>query len=227
MLIIKWVFIKCMTTLHKNPTFEFEEQYWRAGILHIAGIDEVGMGALAGPVVAGAVIFKSPVDIPLLRDSKLLSPKQRREVGEEIRAHALSFATGEASVTEIDTLNIRKASHMAMRRAIDALSLSPDVILLDGTPAQIHESIPTTNIIKGDRLCCSIAAASIIAKLYRDEFMLRLDSEFPLYGFASHKGYGAPTHLEALKVHGPSPWHRRSYAPVAAVLKVGNEEIRS
>lgn len=208
-----------MTTLHKNPTFEFEAQYWQAGILHIAGIDEVGMGALAGPVVAGAVIFKAPVDIPLLRDSKLLSPKQRLEAGKEIRAQALSFAVGEASVEEIDAINIRQASHLAMRRAIESLSLPPDVILLDGRPAQIHDSIPTTNIIKGDRLCCSIAAASIIAKLYRDELMERLDLEFPLYGFASHKGYGAPTHLEALRTHGPSPWHRRSYAPVAAAVR--------
>ncbi len=203
----------------KKPTFEFEEQYWQTGILHVAGIDEVGMGALAGPVVAGAVIFKEAVDIPLLRDSKLLSPKQRLEAGKEIQAQALAFAIGEASVEEIDTINIRKASHLAMRRAIEALSLPPDVILLDGTPAQIHETIPTTNIIKGDRLCCSIAAASIMAKLYRDELMEKLDSEFPLYGFGSHKGYGAPIHLEALKVHGPSPWHRRSYAPVAAAMR--------
>lgn len=202
----------------KNPTFDFEKQYWREGILAVAGIDEVGMGALAGPVVAGAVIFTSSVDIPLLRDSKLLSPKQRREAGKEIRAQALSFAIGEASVEEIDTINIRKASHLAMRRAIESLSLPPDVILLDGTPAQIHDSIPTTNIIKGDRLCCSIAAASIIAKLYRDELMEKLDLEFPLYGFRSHKGYGSPGHLDALKTYGPSPWHRRSYAPVAAAI---------
>lgn len=208
-----------MGLLAKKPTFEIEHHYWHEGIMALAGIDEVGMGALAGPVVAGAVIFTEEVDISLLRDSKLLSPKQRAEVVQEIYSKAAAWAIGEASVGEITTLNIRKASHLAMRRAAEKLAITPDLLLIDGLPAHIHPSIPSTNLVKGDRICCSIAAASIIAKVHRDHIMEELHQSFPMYGFDGHKGYGSAQHMEALQMHGVSPHHRASYAPVAALLK--------
>ncbi len=204
--------------MKQNPTFDFEEAYWNQGILSVAGIDEVGMGALAGPVVAAAVIFTKKVTIKNLRDSKKLSASQREEVAKEIQSQAVAFAIGEASVEEINELNIRRASHVAMRRALESLSQPADLVLLDGLPAKIHDTIPTHNIIKGDQLCCSIAAASIIAKVYRDALMMKLDEEFPAYGFAGHKGYGSPAHLAALHEHGATIFHRAAYAPVAAAI---------
>ncbi|MBI1833289.1 MAG: ribonuclease HII [Candidatus Andersenbacteria bacterium] len=204
------------------PTFTFEEQYWQQGISLVAGIDEVGMGALAGPVVAAAVIFENAkaVDVtsPTIRDSKTLSLKQRSTAATFIQNRAVSWAIGEASVEEIGNLNIRGAAHLAMRRAVDTLTQIPQLLLIDGTPAQPHPHIPASNIIDGDALSFSIAAASILAKVYRDNLMVKLDKEFPVYGFAGHKGYGSKFHLEALKTHGVSPYHRLSYAPIQALL---------
>ena len=353
----------------QQPTWEYEEQYWGAGIGLIAGVDEVGMGALAGPVCAAAVIFppdkggqgglqlpylpydlslpakardnrKNPTEpekriwhkalrnkllgykflrqkpiknfiidfycaelmlaieidgdthdegntydanrtkeleslgvfvvrysntevmkntegivtdlkskiqdrlatlhplptpsVPLIRgkinvdqggelirDSKMLSPKQREKSEVWIKANALAWAIGEATVEEINHINIRQASHLAMRRALTALGSIPDLVLVDGNPVQLHEQIPTTNVIKGDQLCYSIAAASILAKVHRDALMVELDAQFPVYGFASHKGYGSPTHLAALKTDGATIHHRRAYAPVAAAIHNG------
>ncbi|MEX0649669.1 MAG: ribonuclease HII [Candidatus Andersenbacteria bacterium] len=205
-----------------NPTFQYEEQYWNQHITAVAGVDEAGMGALAGPVVAAAVIFKptawSQNTTSLVRDSKTLSAKRRENLISLIHYTASAWAVGEATVEEIDRLNIRAASHLAMRRAIDTLSNTPDLLLIDGTPATPHPAIPATNIIDGDALSISIAAASILAKVHRDRLMQKLDEEFPQYGFAGHKGYGVKTHMDALRSFGASPHHRRTYAPVAAVL---------
>jgi ribonuclease HII len=201
------------------PSFEHEEQYWNQGITMIAGIDEVGMGCLAGPVVAAAVIWRPDTEIAaVIRDSKQLSEKQRANAEVFIKEHAIVWAVGEASVAEIKGLNIRKASHVAMHRAVAGLKIQPEILLIDGNPAQPHPAIPAVNIIKGDQLSFSIAAASILAKVHRDRFMQQLDTHFPAYGFAGHKGYGAPLHLAALKEHGPTVHHRASYAPVAALL---------
>lgn len=211
----------------KIPTFEYEQQYWSQGVLHVAGIDEAGMGALAGPVVAGAVIFlensilkflelveKTPV-----RDSKLLSAKQREQAAEMIKKRCFCWAIGTASVAEIDALNIRAASHIAMQRAITALQTTPDILIIDGRPADISHPIPAYNIIKGDQLSYSIAAASILAKVMRDALMRDIDTQFPQYGFASHKGYGAQQHMDALRAHGITEHHRKTYAPVARLTQ--------
>lgn len=206
-----------------TPTFDYEQQYWSQGISHIAGIDEAGMGALAGPVIAAAVIFSEDsmlrfielVEKTPVRDSKLLSAKQREKAAESIKKNAQAWAIGSASVEEIDSLNIRAASHLAMQRAIAALNTVPDILMIDGTPAQISQIIPTINIVKGDQLSYSIAAASILAKVARDTIMVELDTQFPQYGFASHKGYGAKIHMDALVTHGATAHHRKSYAPIA------------
>lgn len=210
-----------------TPTFSIEQEYWSNSIRHIAGLDEAGMGALAGPVVAGAVIFSSKnidelekeiVHTPI-RDSKLLSVKQREKAVDFIKAHAAFWAIGTASVEEIDTHNIRKASHMAMRRAIDSLGTLPDMLMVDGTSASIHPAIYSLSFIKGDQLSYSIAAASILAKVARDTLMQELHSALPMYGFDSHKGYGAKKHMDALAIHGITEHHRTSYAPIAKLTK--------
>jgi len=206
------------------PTLNFELELHAQGISLVAGIDEVGMGALAGPVVAAAVILCPPDQIELqdwhkdLRDSKQLSSKRREKVAANIQAHAYAWAIARASVNEITTHNIRAASHLAMRRAAEQLSYPPQLLLIDGTPAQPHPAIPAHNIIKGDSLSLSIAAASILAKVHRDYIMTELDLQYPVYKFASNKGYGAAVHLDALKEIGACPYHRPTYAPVAKAL---------
>ncbi len=209
-----------------TPTFSIEQQYWSQDVNMIAGVDEAGMGALAGPVVAAAVIFSQERTAALeeatqkipIRDSKLLSAKQREKAAILIRETAFSWAIGQASVEEIDEINIRNASHLAMRRAIENLTNTPDMLLIDGTSAAVHPSIFSLSLIKGDQLSYSIAAASILAKVTRDALMAEADKLYPAYGFASHKGYGAAIHMQALKTHGATPLHRKSYAPVAQVL---------
>jgi ribonuclease HII len=202
----------------QNATFSFEQSYWDEGILAVCGIDEVGMGALAGPVVAGAVIFAAGTDISGLRDSKKLSARQREKLVNTICEQATAYAIGEASVAEIFRLNIRRASHLAMRRAVEGLATRPELLLIDGNPVQIHKAIPAVNIIKGDSLCNSIAAASIIAKVHRDRIMTALHEEFPLYDLAGNKGYGSASHMAALRAYGATIHHRAAYGPVAAVL---------
>lgn len=339
---------------YRLPTWKYERQYHAAGIALIAGIDEVGVGALAGPVVAGAVVFPpdkggigglghlpyyagltararelrqnsteaegvlwyralrarrlggykfmrqkplldyivdfwcaelmlaieidgdtharqavydtararrlagldilvvrytnwdvlnnlegvyqdllkrvqerrrtlpiSPLSgrgTTLLRDSKQLSAKQRERAAAWIKRQALAWAVGEATVAEISTLNILRASHLAMRRAVGALGVVPELLLIDGRQARPHEHVPAVSLIDGDQLCCTIAAASIVAKVHRDALMTALDVQYPGYGFAAHKGYGSAAHLAALRERGPSPIHRPTYAPVRAVL---------
>ena len=205
----------------QKPTFELEQQYWTNEVRPVAGIDEAGMGALAGPVVAAAVVWKQEAvrdDSPPIRDSKTLSAQQRERAAEWVKENTETWAIAEASVEEITQFNIRQAAHLAMRRAIAQLNPAPALLLIDGNPAEPHPSIPATNIVKGDSISLSIAAASILAKVHRDELMVQLDEQFPAYGLAQHKGYGSAQHLAALQEHGASPYHRTTYAPVAKVL---------
>lgn len=197
------------------PTYEFE-----AGLSGlVAGVDEVGRGPLAGPVVAAAVIL-DPENIPAgLADSKTLTERRREALAPIIRQCA-SVGVGEASVTEIDALNILQASLLAMRRAVAALPRAPAVCLVDGNQDP-GLSCETELIVKGDRRSLSIAAASIIAKTVRDEQMRALDEHHPAFGWRSNKGYGSAAHLAALKQYGPTQHHRRSFAPVAAALGAG------
>lgn len=180
----------------------------------IAGIDEAGRGPLAGPVIAAAVILNPEKPIPGLTDSKLLTEKQREKLFSIIQEQALAFAIGRADVEEIDRINILQATFLAMRRAVDALSIKPQRALVDGNqdPQLFCE---TKLIIQGDRIEPAISAASILAKVSRDREMMLIDQQFPQYGFAKHKGYGTKYHLAALEKYGPCYLHRRSYAPVA------------
>ncbi len=178
------------------------------------GVDEAGRGPLAGPVVAAAVILDPADPIDGLDDSKKLSAKRRAALAVEIRARALAWAVAEASVEEIDRINILQASLLAMRRAVDGLALRPERALIDGNKCP-RLDCPAQAIVGGDGKVASIAAASILAKTVRDAGMLSLHAVYPLYGFDRHMGYPTAFHLQALRAHGPSPVHRRSYAPVA------------
>ena len=179
----------------------------------VAGIDEAGRGPLAGPVVAAAVILDPKRRIRGLRDSKVMTPEAREEVAVQIRAKALAWAVASSDVAEIDTLNILRATLLAMRRAFDALSLLPVEVLIDGDrcPELPCRAYP---IVKGDRDVAVISAASIIAKTARDAMLVALHAQFPAYGFDENKGYGTPEHLAALNRHGPCAAHRRSFGPV-------------
>ncbi len=184
----------------------------------IAGIDEAGMGAWAGPVVAGAVILRPDIPLPGVNDSKKLTPARREKLYTLITKGALAWGAGIASVADITTLNIRGAAHLAMYRAVNNLSIQPALLLVDGNEAQPHPHIPAVCLVKGDSLSLSIAAASIIAKVTRDRIMIALGEKHPEYGFESHKGYGAPSHITALERYGVTPHHRPTYAPIAKLL---------
>lgn len=184
------------------------------GVLLVAGVDEAGRGPLAGPVMAAAVILNPNHKIAGLGDSKALSAKQRDALFPIIQEQALAWAVGRAEVEEIDNINILQATLLAMKRAVDALTQVPGLVLIDGTHAPIL-SCRVQTIIKGDSSEPAISAASILAKVTRDREMEILDKQFPQYGFAKHKGYGTRAHLEAIEQHGISVVHRRSYAPVA------------
>ncbi|MBU3665952.1 MAG: ribonuclease HII [Chthoniobacterales bacterium] len=185
------------------------------GFATVAGVDEAGRGPLAGSVVAAAVVLPGDFALDGLTDSKKLSPPKREKLFTAITATVeVAWAVGEASAAEIDDLNILRATHLAMARAVDALPRKPDHALVDGLPVR-GLPVEHTALVGGDSLSLSIAAASIIAKVTRDRAMELLDAQFPQYGFARHKGYGVREHLEALREHGPCPAHRRSFAPVA------------
>ena len=186
----------------------------------VAGVDEAGRGPLAGPVVAAAVILDDLKPIPGLADSKTLSARQRERLSEAIHARALCFSVAQASVEEIDQLNILQATLLAMRRAVMGLRLKPNKVLVDGNRLPTLD-IMAEAVVQGDRKVPAISAASILAKVARDRWCLEIDAEYPAYGFAAHKGYGTAQHLEALKRHGATPWHRRSFSPVAQVLLRG------
>lgn len=187
---------------------EYEKKY--ASFSYICGIDEVGRGPLAGPVVAGAVILPKDCDILYLNDSKQLSEKKREELYDIIMEQAVSCGLGYASPERIDEINILQATYEAMREAIGKLPVTPDILLNDAvTIPQV--SIRQVPIIKGDAKSISIGAASIVAKVTRDRLMVKYDEVYPMYGFASNKGYGAQAHIEALKTYGPCPIHRKSF----------------
>lgn len=189
-----------------------------AGARHVAGVDEVGMGPLAGPVVAAAVILPELVDLPGLGDSKLLTARARERLAASIRAQALAVAVGEVSAAELDQTNVYRAGLEAMRRAVASLALPPDHLLVDARTVP-GVDCPQTSLVKGDARDASIAAASIVAKVHRDARMRRLEIEHPGYGFGRHMGYGTPEHLAALRRLGPCPEHRLSFAPCAARVR--------
>lgn len=194
--------------------FDFEEQARSEGFHFIAGIDEVGRGCLAGPVVAAACILDISKSIPTgLNDSKKLNAKQRTRIAEQLRLDAIAFGIGVVDAEEIDRTNILEATTKAMAAAVENLSPSADYLLIDALQLK-QIGLPQKAIIKGDSISYSIAAASVIAKSFRDDLMISLDTEFPIYGFAGHKGYGSASHLEALRRHGPCPLHRRSFRGV-------------
>ncbi|MBN9467615.1 MAG: ribonuclease HII [Bosea sp.] len=196
--------------------FSHEARAIAQGCQLVAGVDEVGRGPLAGPVVAAAVIL-DPQAIPdRLADSKLLSAPRREVLFDTILQQALAVGIGSASAIEIDRLNIRQATLLAMGRSVAALSLAPGLVLVDGNDPPALPC-PCEAIIGGDALVCSIAAASIIAKVTRDRMMARLGQRYPAYGFACHAGYGTAKHRAAIKEHGPCPAHRYSFAPVKGV----------
>jgi len=175
--------------------------------LLVAGVDEAGRGPLAGPVAAAACILPDGLAIEGLNDSKKLSEKKREALFDEIREKAIAFSIAASSVEEIDRLNILEATLLAMRRAVAGLSLSPDVLLIDGNVSRSFDQ-PACAVIGGDDKGPSIAAASILAKVWRDRYCAELDSQYPAYGFASHKGYGTKQHIEALRLYGATPDHR-------------------
>ena len=193
-----------------------EERLWGAGYSTVAGIDEAGRGPIAGPVVAGAAVFSGAIKGPwtgLVRDSKRLTPSQRKTVLPRLVEAAAAISTGSASAAEIDRLGIAPAVRLAMLRALDNLSIAPDFLLLDAFPLP-ESDLPQKAIVRGDAKCTSIAAASIAAKVERDRVMYELDREYPGYGFARHKGYCTAAHVAALESLGPCEVHRITFAPV-------------
>ncbi len=197
--------------------FKLERSARKVGFLRIAGCDEVGRGPMFGPVVAAAVILAPRCRIYGLDDSKKVPEKKRNELDIQIRAQAVAFAIAAIDVETIDRINIRNASLLAMRTAVSQLALSPDYLLIDGCDT-IDWPCPQQSVIHGDATSFSIAAASILAKVYRDRLLVEFDAQYPGYGLASHKGYCSPEHRKALARLGPTPLHRRNWSPVAQQL---------
>ena len=213
-----------------RPDFAREHQLWAQGLAHVVGVDEAGRGPLAGPVVAAAVALSSDFSSPhfsLLNDSKQISQSLREKLYDEITQNA-RWGIGVVDAPAIDEINIRQASWRAMQNAVDDLRArtsttsstrySVDFVLIDGLPYS-EAAWPYQAIVKGDAKSLSIAAASVLAKVWRDRLMTEFDAQFPAYGFASHKGYGTPQHLRALQEYGACPIHRRTFKPVREVLR--------
>ncbi|SEP56631.1 ribonuclease HII [Piscibacillus halophilus] len=192
---------------------EFETELYQQGFCYIAGVDEVGRGPLAGPVVTAAVVLPQDFYLPGINDSKSLSEQQRNEYYHVIQEHATSIGIGLADAKEIDYFNIYQATKIAMQRSIEALTTQPDYLLLDAMRLE-QVNIEQQSIVKGDAKSISIAAASIIAKVERDRMMKEIGEEYPMYQFERNVGYGTKAHLEALREYGPTPYHRRSFQPV-------------
>jgi ribonuclease HII len=190
-----------------------ERELWRNGLTRVAGVDEVGVGPLAGPVVAAAVIVPPSMQLRGVDDSKLLTAALREELAAKIQASALAVGIGIVDVADIDRLNIYHAALEAMRRAVEALPVPPEHIVVDARQIP-NVTVPQTPLIDGDARCYSVAAASIVAKVTRDRLMRELHELYPQYGFRENMGYGTPRHLAAVEEFGPSPVHRRSFAPV-------------
>jgi len=197
----------------------YERAALERGYRLIGGVDEVGRGPLAGPVVAACVVLEGPLMLKGLNDSKQVRPELRIELAETIRLQVAAWAVGEATVDEIARLNIYRASLLAMERALAALSCAPEYLLTDAVRLRSFrgEQLP---VIKGDAKCASVAAASILAKVHRDALLVALDQIHPEYGFAEHKGYATARHIEALRAHGPCPHHRRGFLRVDAALSL-------
>lgn len=200
-----------------GPTEEFEQEARRCGYRRIAGVDEAGRGPLAGPVVAAAVILPARCRLIGVDDSKQLSVSERDRLYAAIMDRAVGVGVGSSPAEEIDRINILEATKLAMRRALGELSPAPDYVLIDAV-SLTGVLMPVRPIIKGDALSLSIAAASIVAKVTRDRLMAQFHEIYPQYNFLSHKGYGTEEHLARLAEYGPSPIHRRTFAPVSAVL---------
>ena len=206
-----------------GPTLAVERSFWRAGLQRVAGVDEVGRGALAGPLVAAAVVLPCCAGPALrrmratlidVRDSKLLPPERRQQLVGPICAVADAVAVGVVEAGELDAIGVGAANRQAMERAVNALAIEVDALVLDACVLDL--GLPQVGLIDGDATCLSIAAASIIAKVMRDRIMVEADGIDPRFGFAEHKGYGTAAHLERLARFGPGPIHRRCFAPVAA-----------
>ncbi|AFZ65821.1 ribonuclease HII [Deinococcus peraridilitoris] len=195
------------------PDFAYESAFWARGLLHVAGVDEAGRGAWAGPVVVAAVILPSEVRDWPFRDSKSVSGGRREVLAQEVRASALAWSVEFAPAAEVDRYNVLQATRRAAVRALQQLDLPAGALVTDYLHLDVD--LPYVAPAKGDRVSLSVAAASLLAKTARDAYMRQLHERFPQYGFAAHKGYGARTHREALDRYGPCPEHRRTFAPVA------------
>ena len=196
--------------MSQQDMWAIEQDYFNRGIKIICGVDEAGRGPLAGPVCAAAVILPPNTDIPGLNDSKKLSDKKRRELYPIIKEQAIAYGIAFADHNEIDEINILQATYLAMERAINQLQVKPELALIDGNRAKDF-GIRVETVVHGDSLSASIAAASVLAKVTRDDYMLQMAEEYPGYDFEIHKGYGTKAHYAALTAHGPSPIHRMSF----------------
>ena len=190
--------------------WQIEDSFYAQGYEVICGVDEAGRGPLAGPVCAAAVILPKHLDIPGLTDSKKLTDKKRRELFPLIQERAVAYGIGLASQEEIDEINILQATFLAMERALAQLQVRPDLALIDGNREREFD-VPVQTVVKGDSLSANIAAASVLAKVTRDDLMMELAQQYPQYGFEIHKGYGTKAHYEALRQYGASPIHRKSF----------------
>lgn len=206
--------------LRGGPDLDVERSLWERGRLRVAGVDEAGVGPLAGPVVAAAVLLPPRCEaVEGVRDSKLLSREARERLFEAVVGQAIAVGVGAASVREIERLNVLRAAHLAMARALARVG-ERDYALVDGKPVKDVDLGPHTTIVDGDALCYSIACASIVAKVFRDRLMWRLAARYPAYGWERNVGYGTAEHLRALRAFGPTPHHRRTYAPVREVAEL-------
>ncbi len=196
--------------MSEKNMWQIEEELYKQGFVTVCGVDEAGRGPLAGPVCAAAVILPPHLDIPGLDDSKKLTDKRRRELFPVIKEQAIAYGIGLASHEEIDEINILQATFLAMERALAQLQVQPDIALIDGNREKDF-GLPVRTVVKGDSLSANIAAASVLAKVTRDEIMEALASEYPQYGFEIHKGYGTKAHYEALRTYGHSPIHRMTF----------------
>ncbi len=199
--------------------YKYENELKKQGVHIIAGVDEVGRGPLVGPVVAACVVLPDDFELAGLTDSKKLSEKKRNVFNEYIKEHALAYGIGEIGPNIIDKVNIYEATKLAMKKAIKQVQkqIKLEHILIDAMPLNLD--VPTTSIIKGDSLSISIAAASVIAKVYRDDLMYKLDKKYPMYGYASHKGYPTKKHIEAINKYGLIDGYRKTYGPVKEVME--------
>lgn len=194
-----------------RPDYFNEARLWEKGFVSVCGVDEAGRGPLAGPVYAAAVILPPDCDIEGLNDSKKLSERKREALFDVIREKAVAFAVASASVEEIESVNILNATFLAMNRAVAALDPAPDFVLVDGNRAPKGLTLPCETLVGGDAASCSIAAASILAKVSRDRCIREMDALYPQYGFARHKGYGTKEHMDAIRAFGPCEIHRMSF----------------